>query len=276
MNAVGAAIEKDHPTKLIDTLAYQYTRKPPKTIRPRKNVIVRLCSIECCFSHPLETCPRNASFRDDLLAWSKRTDRLYVWDYVTNFASYLQPLPNVSVLAKNVRFFADHGVRGIFEEGNYSPGGGGEMNELKAWVLARALWDPSIDGRAARDEFLRGYFGKSASAIARWLDRLEEVVTKENLHATIYDGPDAAYLREDVLQFGESCFEEAARLAESDLVRARVKAAGLALRYVRIVRGELPRRKELLPAFAADARAAGITNVGEGETLDSFLERTGR
>src|SRR5260221_2863726 len=114
VNAVAEAIDKEFPDKAIDTLAYQYTRKPPKTIRPRKNVIVRLCSIECCFSHPLETCEKNASFRDDLVAWSKLTDRLYVWDYATNFASYLQPLPDVGCLAKNVRFYADHGVRGLF------------------------------------------------------------------------------------------------------------------------------------------------------------------
>ena len=48
---VAEAIEKDSPNVRIDTLAYQYTRKPPRTIRPRANVIIRLCSIECCFRH---------------------------------------------------------------------------------------------------------------------------------------------------------------------------------------------------------------------------------
>ena len=37
----------------MDTLAYRYTRQAPKTIKPADNVIIRLCSIECCFSHPL-------------------------------------------------------------------------------------------------------------------------------------------------------------------------------------------------------------------------------
>ena len=69
-NSIAEAIERDHPDKAIDTLAYQYTRKPPKTIRPRPNVIVRLCSIECCFAHPLESCPVNASFRSDIVGWS--------------------------------------------------------------------------------------------------------------------------------------------------------------------------------------------------------------
>ena len=53
VNQVADAIREDCPDVLIHTFAYQYTRKAPKFVRPRPNVIVRLCSIECCFSHPL-------------------------------------------------------------------------------------------------------------------------------------------------------------------------------------------------------------------------------
>jgi hypothetical protein len=276
VNAIAEAIEPEFPDKAVDTLAYQYTRKPPRTIRPRKNVIVRLCSIECCFAHPLATCEKNASFRDDLVAWSRLTDRLYVWDYATNFAHYLQPLPNVGVLAANVRFYADHGVRGIFEEGDYAPGGGGEMARLKSWLVARAMWDPSVDAAAVRAEFLAGYFREAAEPMARWLDRLAAAVANPGVHATIYDPPTAAYLSDDVLRFGEERFAEAEKLARSAVVRARVKAAGLGIRYVRLVRATPEKRKQILPSFAADARAAGITMTSEGEKLDAFVERLGK
>ena len=101
-------IEHDFPKVRIDTLAYQYTRKPPKTLRPRRNVIVRLCSIECCFAHPLETCssPENARFRADITAWQPVAPTLYVWDYTPNFAHYQQPFPNFDALQPNVRNFA--------------------------------------------------------------------------------------------------------------------------------------------------------------------------
>jgi hypothetical protein len=270
VNRVAEAIERDHPDRLIDTLAYTYTRKPPKTLRPRANVIVRLCSIECCFSHPLATCPRNAKFRDDLIGWSKLTDRLYIWDYVTNFAHYLLPLPNVPVLAANIRFFREHGVRGIFEEGNYSQGGGGEMNELKAYVIARALWDPGIDARQTQDEFLRGYYGAAAPPIARWLDRLAAETAPPERHAFIYDDATAAYLNADALRAGAQCFAEAERLAPDAVIRARVRTASLGVRYAELMRATGPERARLRAAFIADARAAGITNVGEMVTLDNF------
>ena len=55
VNAIANDVAKDYPDKIIDTLAYQYTRKPPKHVKPAPNVAIRLCSIECCFTHPLET-----------------------------------------------------------------------------------------------------------------------------------------------------------------------------------------------------------------------------
>ena len=66
INAVAADIEKEYPGFLVETLAYQYTRKPPRIVRPRDNVVIRLCSIEADFSRPLDS-DANAEFRGDVL-----------------------------------------------------------------------------------------------------------------------------------------------------------------------------------------------------------------
>ena len=54
VNYVAEKIEPEFPHIWVDTFAYQYTRKPPKTLKPRHNVIVRLCSIECNFREPID------------------------------------------------------------------------------------------------------------------------------------------------------------------------------------------------------------------------------
>jgi len=118
VNAVAADIEKDFPHVAVSTLAYRYTRGPPKLARPRPNVIVRLCSIECSFAAPLAH-ERNRAFREDIEGWSRICDRLYVWDYTTNFKHYVMPHPNLRVLAPNIRFLVAHGVKGLFEQGAY-------------------------------------------------------------------------------------------------------------------------------------------------------------
>ena len=73
-------------------------------------------------------------------------NRIYIWDYVTNFAHYVQPHPNLRVLGPNIKFFADNNVKGIFEQGAFQSGGA-EMAELRAWVIAQMLWNPQQDGR---------------------------------------------------------------------------------------------------------------------------------
>ena len=69
------ADDDDASGGVIDTLAYQFTRQPPQLTRPRRNVVVRLCDIECCFSHPLDSRddvePRNAAFASDLRRWAE-------------------------------------------------------------------------------------------------------------------------------------------------------------------------------------------------------------
>jgi len=140
VNYIAEKIQPEFPNVAVDTLAYQYTRKPTRELRPRPNVIVRLSSIECNFRQPLDS-RSNASFAADIHGWEQRTDRLYVWDYVTGFQHYLEPFPDWFELGSNLRFFQAHHVRGVFEEGAYESYGA-EMAEMRAWVLARLMWNP--------------------------------------------------------------------------------------------------------------------------------------
>ena len=85
-------VEKACPDVAIETLAYHYSLKAPRALAPRHNVIMRVCSIACCFAHPLaEQCrPANASFVGTLSDWRRLTDRIYVWNYNINFNSPFQ------------------------------------------------------------------------------------------------------------------------------------------------------------------------------------------
>ena len=58
VNYLADGIKDQYPEVYIDTLAYQYTQKAPKTIRPRDNVIVRLCDTESDPTQPI-TSPAN-------------------------------------------------------------------------------------------------------------------------------------------------------------------------------------------------------------------------
>ncbi len=220
LNKVAEAVEKEFPEVLVESLAYQYTRKPPKTIKPRDNVLIRLCTIECSYIQPLSG-PQNQKFAADMEGWSKRAKHLFVWDYTTNYNDYLGPHPNLRVLVPNVRYFVDHGAVGLFEEGE-----GDDFCELKNWLLLRAMWEPHLDADQLIDEFLRGYYGEAVAPMlhqywdlliakaeqeeiylgcfgmnsAKWLDlatlnRATELMDKAVATATETYGPESDQLR---------------------------------------------------------------------------------
>lgn len=175
VNAVAADIAQDYPDVVIDTLAYQYTRKAPKITKPLPNACIRLCSIECCFSHPLSdtSCPENRAFYNDIVEWSKICDRIYIWDYVTDFCFYVPTFPNFGVLRENMRFFAEHGVRGMYPEGNYNSPQSGEFGELRCYLLAKLMWDPMMETTEYcrhMDEFLAAYYGEGWRYIRAYID----------------------------------------------------------------------------------------------------------
>ncbi len=290
VNAVAEDVEKEFPGVTIDTLAYQYTRKPPKITRPRRNVIVRLCSIECSFSEPLDG-PRNKAFFDDLKGWSAIADRLFIWDYTTDFAHYIQPHPNYAVLAPNIRIFVRNKVRGVFEQGAYQSWGS-EMAELRAWLLAKLLWNPDLDAAKLQEEFIRGYYGPAAGAVSSYLARIERAVGKAGDYLNCYSPPEAKFLSLETLAESWATLKKAegraGRFVEYGrrLRRVEMPVAYAVLAKWDALRAEAgasrrtwpwpERREDLLAWFLAAAKAEGVTMISEGQTLEDWQAKGGR
>ena len=173
VNAVAERVEREFPDVLIETLAYQYTRKPPKKTKLRHNVIPCLCTIECDFARSIPESPhaQNKSFMEDIIGWARQTDQLYVWDYVTQFTHYPHAFANVYALQGNIRFFRDSGVKMLFEQGDYQGHHGG-FAELKAWLLAKWMWNPEAEMKPLLDEFFDGYYGRGAPFVREYFEEL--------------------------------------------------------------------------------------------------------
>ena len=184
VNKVAEAVEKEFPNVMIDTFAYRYTRKAPKTVRPRHNVLVRLCDIECAFNRPLDgsSYAVNRAFMEDLRDWGGiASGNLYVWDYQADFHSYILPHPNLHVFADNIRTFRRYGAVGVFEQGD-AMCEAGDFAPLKQYVTAHLLWNPDRDDRQLAKEFVEGYYGRDAAPhILKALAIGERAVTPEGV-----------------------------------------------------------------------------------------------
>lgn len=285
VNAIADAVRDEFPDKVVDTLAYTYTRKPPRFVKPSPNVAVRLCSIECCFSHSLKSCPENRSFVEDIRGWNKLTNRLHIWDYVINYAHCVMPFPNLQVLKPNIQFFIDNGVTGIYEEANYFSKGG-ELAELRSYILAKTLWDPDYNTKTAIREFTDAFYGAAAPYIRDYIKLIHKAVcSKRNIHMKIYSPP-SYYLNDpELIEKATAIFVSAeAAVADKPDFLHRVKVARLPVIYtqlalanssMKLVKGALVSEDstdaKLLAQFVKTAKAAGITQIREGGTFDAWV-----
>ena len=159
LNEIAGTLEKEFPGVLFETLAYEYSVEPPENIKPRQNVLIRLCADNCDYGRPLDS-DANSRFRDSLKAWRKLTPNLMVWNYVSLFYHYMIPNPNWGLHGKNLRMFKNHQVIAVF---NQSGGGDtGDFAPLRAYVNSKLLWDPELDEHQLIREFTEHYYGKNA------------------------------------------------------------------------------------------------------------------
>ena len=205
-NRIQKDVETEFPNAVIDTLAYRYTRKPPEKTKPDPRLIIRLCNIECSFNEPLEDTPDvgewdrdgDGSFVTNLKKWHELTDRLYIWDYTTNFANLSTMFPNFHCLLPNARLFAENGVKGVFEQGNYDERNG-EFGELRNYLLCKILWNPYMseaEYRSHMTDFCNDFYGEGGKYVLDYLDLAHGEALHKN-YMTIYFDNSANFLHMD-------------------------------------------------------------------------------
>lgn len=288
VNAVAEEIEKEFPDTLVETLAYSYTRQAPKFARPRENVLIRLCSIECSFSQPLETGPQNEAFQKDMRDWSGIAHQLYVWDYVTNFSNYLLPHPNLRVLAPNIRYFVNNKAAGLFEQGDAGCSIS-DFPELRAWLFAHLMWDPSRDDKALIAEFLSGYYGPAAEPVQQYIDLIHDAVERNGTYLRCYMPNTSEWFGLDDLNRATELFNEAERrVAGNPDLLTRVQRARMPLDHTWLMdyrplkRAAMqankpflgPEKPETLAGqYIARAHAFDAGNYCEGGPFSGYEER---
>jgi hypothetical protein len=279
VNQVAEDLEKEFPDVLVETLAYQYTRQAPTGIRPRRNVVVRLCSIECSYAQPLATGEQNAKFREDVEAWRAAAPNLYIWNYVTNFRHYILPHPNLRSLAPDIRFFVDNHVIGLFEQGDSSCSIG-DFVQMRAWVISHLMWNPDLDEDALIDEFLAGYYGAAGPLLREYLDYREDAVAKAGTFLRCYMNDTSAWLTGEQLAELSALYAKAeAAVADQPDLAKRVRRERLSLDHAWLQRWHALNREAKLAGtpFAGPADPQALCNefVRLGREFDAGQYREG-
>ncbi len=229
-------VAAEFPDKVISTLAYSYTRRAPRDIKPAPNVNICLCSIECDRAVSIASGERDPDFLRDIKLWSELTDNLMMWDYVVQFSNYVSPFPNFKVLQPNIQLFRDHNVQLMFQQG--SGGSKSDFSELKQYVIAKLLWDPDRDVEELINDFMAGYYGDAAGQIHNYIDLMQSSLQTSNARLGIYGNPGVqmdSWLKPETLIAADEILAAAEQAVEGQPeVLARVRKVRLSVTFARI------------------------------------------
>lgn len=149
----------------------EWVADSPLTI-PDENVYVQYAPIYLNWSELL-TDTKNKTFYDYLEGWSAVClyDNLSIWQYIINFDYIFFNHKNWDNVTADLRTYSDAGTTRMFMQGTGNTNQAA-MVEMRNFVQAQLMWNPSLDYQALVDEFIEHYYGPAAPYISEMYEKM--------------------------------------------------------------------------------------------------------
>lgn len=277
INRLADDVAKEFPDNYISTLAYNYTQDPPKNIKPRDNVIIKLCLMpgDCASSYANPNSSDSEKANKLVSDWGKVAKHIVIWDYNIDFHNYLMPYPILDRLKENNDFYIENNVYGIFHQ--MSADKGGDFSELNSYIFARLMWDKNTDVQEVFNKYLTVYYGNAAPYIAQYYGELDKNVVSSGIGLYIYAKPwqySTSYLSTKNIDKYLEIFENAKQAADDETIIKRVEKAQTGALFSKAYQfsTDMKGRKNALDEFMRICKENNITSLIEGEQNGDELQ----
>jgi len=205
----------------------------------------------------------------------------------------LAPFPNMHTLKPNIDFLSDNNAKWIFEQHSNNPS---ELFELRSYITAKLLWNPSLNYNNLLTEFTNGYYGDAGIHVKKYVDLVHQKIQEHpDFFLFLYGDPSQgfdSFLNPELLTIYDGFFKDALEAVKDDAVLVkRVMEASISVNYAileaskkglteelsLVVKGEgtqkliNPAVTNRLEAFLATCNAGNITLMNEmGFTVQEY------
>lgn len=238
---------------------------PPDGVKLDKQIIVQLSNAACDFSRPLLDAHTEANqhFLAALEAWSKTEATIFVSDHVASLRNNIAPFPNLHVLRANLYAYTQYGVSGVYAEAwDFPEAKLGEMDRLKAFLLATLLWNPDQVVEDLREGFITRYYGPAAKPVSGIVAAFQESLKQSGKPMTANGLPE--WLLPDYVANVETLLGGALKLEMDNKYKNRVGALLSTLEYAQLL---CPPALESLPD------GTKLWRRPKSRTLEQIVER---
>jgi len=201
VNELADGVRDRYPEVRVMTAAYWWGMVPPKTLRPRDNVIIHWCN---WYGFPGSNIPEpwqplssavNAVRAENLRQWSAiAPGGLLIVEYGDCYTWPGFPFTSAPLLADNIRFLADNHAVGLWlhsemhmpwEVNNERRGAeffayaNGQFSPLYYWLAMQLMLDPRQPVEPLIATFMAGYYGPAAPTMRSLYDKLVAAVAEK-------------------------------------------------------------------------------------------------
>ncbi|MBN2311649.1 MAG: DUF4838 domain-containing protein [Candidatus Hydrogenedentes bacterium] len=164
VNELADALAAELPGRHVKTLAYGWTLEPPEGMELRENVVVMFCPAGNFFN-PIETDPKRAELRAAMEDWGRIAHHMDAYLYFPS-EDYWTPSPCTYAGAENIAWCSANGTDHLYAAvSGWGGSHGSESMDLRGWMYARLMWDPSESYEELMDEFVTDYYGPAADTV---------------------------------------------------------------------------------------------------------------
>ncbi|MBO7621476.1 MAG: DUF4838 domain-containing protein [Victivallales bacterium] len=226
VNKVAREIRKTHPNRYIGCLAYEKYWQPPEEIDFEPNVAVMICHSRSSMTDE----KASENFWKGVDAWSKKSGRLYFWDWYLNHWPPTDHLPifysqtierEIRKMAANPKicgeFIESENFRNAFPFGHERIGMPG-MQHLNLYLTAKLLWNPQLNVKDIRDEYYKLFYGPAEAPMSSFWTLAESM--RDQAILTGNGAPDSIFTRQILLALNEY-LQQAMKAVPQDSVFAR-------------------------------------------------------
>lgn len=184
VNAFIRKLAERFPNHEFFTVAYRTVKKPP-IYQLTENVGVFLSTIDVPKGNEIDkNHSKTKEFLDLLNTWKGKTSKVYLWDYAANFDDYLTPIPVLYGVQKQLKYYREQGVNGVFYNGSgydYMP-----FDDVKTYVLGALMKEVTADIEKLVNKFFEIKYPQNHSLLSEYYLKLEKDFNEKNIPYNMY------------------------------------------------------------------------------------------
>lgn len=261
VTAVAESFGRSHPGGRIVMGAYKDYLWPPRTadLDLPDNVVVMLCHQRpFCLLHPIEFDKRvenpdrtdaraqcvvgsgpcfNQSYRELLDLYASRR-QLFVYEYYGKVGWFGLPWPLQRNLRQDLSYYRRSGVQGFYINAADNFGTNGQLY----YLAAKFCWNTRIDVDAVLKDYYEHFYGPARRPMQRYFERLcdcfqDAPLCSDGYFYQYYDRRTWLIntFNEMLLTEIEGLVDEAERLADTPVIRKRVRLSRLSIEFTRVM-----------------------------------------